>query len=724
MATKKEAFFHPKKIYPTSEQLNIQLASNRIVLAGANAGAAKTTTLVLRIGEAIERGVWPQSILALVFTVEARDVMRQRLFDLGVRHADRIKVITVDEYAQEMLETRIHNSPVLHMKRAEDLKDYVIEAVHKVGKLAEQRPDKYDFLDLRTHSVAISQFLDGQLNVKMRLAREQPALEDICDVEERAAFLGITPTDYLILVEYERIRGALSDDILSDSVRFRGSYDATYDLARGLHYAADDVKGFLPQYRLVVCDEMHDMNEASFTVLKALISQPQCYFVGAGDKDQVIYSKLGADSVFMESRFSEFQPSPVSYPLTDSYRYGPYVAYTMEEFKGKAISSRLAKTSHIVELHYPKEDECASLIVQMLQKLELDKQRLDDCAILIRDRHQSIPIENALIDADIHYQTLDMKPYMQRDEILFLRGMVAAAFNNLDKVKSTDIRAAIFEALMIFGESELPKEEFESIKKEILKHPRELGWYWFSSGPLRSYREEGVPDRVSETINYIKEQGEAAAAVDVLRQVCKIMDLDRLTRRIYIHPADIGVVSKTIEGFIKTAEKNSMSVVAFFDSISARENYLTNRRNRKNAVLLERIASVKGKEYDQVIMPFLEAGEFPSRLGSLKEEENLFYVGITRVKSDLTLLSPEDETKRSPFIKRMRLHETFDRANEAVISNEEQDNEVATRRYDLNVPFAEKDLIKAMGAAWDAVRKVWYLREGMPLKPFKQWLRR
>jgi hypothetical protein len=40
----------------------------------------------------------------------------------------------------------------------------------------------------------------------------------------------------------------------------------------------------------------------------------------------------------------------------------------------------------------------------------------------------------------------------------------------------------------------------------------------------------------------------------------------------------------------------------------------------------------------------------------------------------------------------------------------------------LNVPFAEKDQAKSLGARWDAVRRKWYVEDGALLTPFQRWL--
>lgn len=40
----------------------------------------------------------------------------------------------------------------------------------------------------------------------------------------------------------------------------------------------------------------------------------------------------------------------------------------------------------------------------------------------------------------------------------------------------------------------------------------------------------------------------------------------------------------------------------------------------------------------------------------------------------------------------------------------------------LNVPYAEKDEAKKLGAKWDATRKKWYVPQGLNAEPFSRWV--
>lgn len=42
-------------------------------------------------------------------------------------------------------------------------------------------------------------------------------------------------------------------------------------------------------------------------------------------------------------------------------------------------------------------------------------------------------------------------------------------------------------------------------------------------------------------------------------------------------------------------------------------------------------------------------------------------------------------------------------------------------RFDLKVPFADKDAAKKLGARWDAARKIWYVADKENMSPFSTW---
>jgi DNA helicase-2/ATP-dependent DNA helicase PcrA len=703
--------FTPQGLNRTPEQTAIQLAQNKVVLIDANAGAAKTTTLALRIGEALARKLAPEQILALVFTPEARDVMRQRLLDIGIPYATatRVDVATFEEFSARML-AQGGACAAERLPQARQLKPYVLHALERVS---ERYLGQVDYLDIRTHNIALSQFLDVQLTLKATMALDADL--EYMELEEAAELLKVPLTDYLTTVEYETMR--LGGD---EGAQFRGPFDATYDLARRLSQLAESAQA-LPGYRVVVCDELHDLNEAAFRILNALIARPDCYFVGAGDKDQVIYTRLGASQDFLEHRFAQHYPALKHYPLTYTYRHGPHLAYAMKEFKNKPVESSLPLHTDIKQLHYDDAGGCGERVVDAVKAWKRDGYPLEACAILLRDRHQSIAVENALLKAKIGYRTPAMAGYLQRDEILFLRGMIAIALRDLEAVKSLEVRAAIVEALAVFGEVSLTPERLEMAKREVARTPSLLSDFYTLY--IDSAGRSGMRGAIAAAIAYASALDPATRADEALLAISAQMDLEQAARRIFVRPYEASVVSKSLAGFIAFAAQTGLSLAEFWQTLNAAEAFAS-RKREKDYVTIDCVANAKGKEFEHVILPFMETGEFPNPMSDTREEENLFYVAATRAKLRLTLLSPSDKERRSPYLARMRLGPTAAAAEQAIVRNEAAAKEQAPTRYYLSASIHEAQQVKALGAKFDWQRKAWYVEPGADLEPFGRWLRR
>nr|WP_315393471.1 ATP-dependent helicase [uncultured Duganella sp.] len=715
--------FTPQGLVPTPEQTAIQLSQHKTVLVDANAGAAKTTTLALRIGEAIARKLPPEQILALTFTPEARDVLRQRLIDVGVPAAlvARVAVLTFEDFAARQLDA-IDGDNLRLCGDARQLKPHALAAVDRVGQ---RYAGRLEGLELHTHGIALSQFLDVQLGLKATMALASDV--DFLGLEDIAEQLGVPLADYLTTVEYETLRldggaGAV----------FRGPFDATYDLACNLDAGARLAERF-PDHRLVLCDELHDLNEASFRILDALIGRPQCFFVGAGDKDQVIHARLGASEEYIKSRFAERYPRLARYPLTYSYRHGPHLAYAMAAFKHKAVESSLPLHTHIGQAHYDSAAGCAQLVVAAVRQWKADGHALDGCAILIRDRHQSMAIENALIEADIDYRTPAMAGYLQRDEILFLRGMLAIALRDFAAVKSEQVRGAIVDAMTAFSEMKFSARRLDNFKTQIARDPALLGELFMIDDERGDGEEIGYRDVASlatkkaviDAIAWLSGVDPATPAAGVLTELCERVTLVATARRIFVRPYDAGVVNKTVAGLLASAAASGQSLAQFWAAMNAREAFVRRKRERK-AVLIECVANAKGKEFEHVILPLLEVGEFPHPTQPRRDEENLFYVGATRARARLTLLSPADPARRSGFIADMRLQQSAPAADAAIARNAAKPAVAAAapgRQY-LSASFHEKDEVKALGAQFDIARRAWYVENGRDMSPFARWMKK
>lgn len=705
--------FIPRGITATAEQQAIQCSTHPISLIEANAGAAKTTTLALRIAEALARGLAPQKILALVFTSEALAVLQQRLLDIGVAPfmVRQLALHTVEGFARQTLafweEQRPPSLETLH-----ELKPIALEALERLSQHYEHS-DERSALDFRTHHVALSQFFASQLRLKASMSL---ALNEDESAAEKALMAGVTYSDFLWTQYYEKVRQSPYEGVL-----FRGPFDGTYDLACTLMQSPDLLR-LLPEYELIVVDELHDANEASFQILRALLVRPNTYLVAAGDRDQVIYKQLAADASYLHERFAIYFAAIKTYPLSYTYRHGPYLAYAVAAFKHKKVDSALALGTQI-HLHEYAETEAELAVRPVVQAILAWQSQggcLAQCAVLLRDEHQSTALENAFLKAQLPYQLLGMKGYLQRDEILFLRGLLALAFNDLVAISSNQVRQQLVRALALFSEITLNEHFLAEAAAEIADMPQLLPVFY--KGQIQRTGSEQGRWRIEAALNYLQNIAPHTPAHEVLRTLCEQLDMESVARRIYVFDHQADVIQKSIAGFIQIAQDLALSAADFYQWCARNEP--ATPQTAQQAVVVACVAQAKGKEYEHVLLPFLAHGEFPSTKNSGQIEQNLFYVAVTRAQKRLSLFVPQAEYKRSDYVKALQLESMKAPAQKRLVQLQQQQQTAApsqTNRLDLRVPFAEKDAAKALGARWDSTKRVWYVPSSVDSAKFKKW---
>ncbi|MFM9436234.1 DNA helicase II / ATP-dependent DNA helicase PcrA [Janthinobacterium sp. CG_23.3] len=648
MSIENAAQFIPKRIKPTAEQLAIQTAQQRVVLIDANAGAAKTTTLALRLAESLYRGRLPERTLALVFTQAAKLALKQRLAEIGIAApiVKRLTVETFDDLARAIL-LKLEPRAPKSVASWEELRPYALVALDNVShNYAHRYP-----LEISTTNTAVAQFLKLQLRTKARLDFHGPDFE-YNSIEDNIEMLGMSRTNYLWIREYERMRGADSGEI-----EFRAQFDATYDLVRLMAEDAP-LREQLPQFQVIVADELHDLNEASFRLLAMLIRRGNAYFCGAGDKDQVIYTWSGADQRFLRERFGEAFPALRRYPLTRTYRYGPELAQAVGAFKNKPSESALARGTRIDLLTYDAADPaaCAAQLVAALKQWHAAGHGYGTVAVLLRDRDQSIRVETALFQQHIPYSFVEMQSYLCSQEVLMMRGMVAIARKDLHGVKSAQRRAEILEALIVFAEIPFTRAELQQAKDDVSTYPELLEG--FLTNQLGKSANKDKAALTLAAVDYLRELDPATPAGGALQHVFDVMKLDQTARRIYVDPDGARVVAKSISGFIAVCTEAGTDLASFSQWLGAMEDGQADAKSQ-DQVAIACIDRIKGLEYAHVIVPYLAIDEFPRSKAEPREEENRFYVAVTRAKERLTLLTPEDPSYRSRYVEAMRIDQAM-----------------------------------------------------------------
>lgn len=698
--------FQPAAFTPTAEQVAIQTNRARHVIAMANAGAAKTTTLALRIAESITRRVAPEHIIVLSFSAEAARVLQQRLVEVGLDPglARRVRCTTFDDFARDTLRA-LEGGDTPFLASFEALAPHVRAAVAELHRLNALRQAPRE-LWLPEHNAQIADFLQIARRLKTQLVR--PALEEDETVAMRADALDIAEGVFALYRQLEKERAGDGE-----ACRWRTVFDATYDLACLL--TGSDPPPTLPKYRMVIVDELQDMNPASYACLEHLLAQGSAFFTGAGDFDQVIHRWAGAGTNFIRSRFGAGWHSVRRLPLTMTFRHGAAMALATAALKAKEVVSGRDHAARIEIEAYADAGDAARRTVARVLDWQRRSRRLDRCAIILRSPDQSIAIENALLEAGIGVRVEGLESYFLRPEILMLRGVIAFALEDYESIPGAERRLQVLQALELWQELAWATSRIEDLKTAAaqpelfdaflqgrLLQPQTLADRAAAGlsddeetqaahrllALLARLRREGRHDEadvllsrqraaaqaVAETPAQQSARVRLAGALEILRaapadetadvaleRAVAALELERVAQRIFIDPASAAAVSRSIAGFIDAARRSGRPLREFAQWLRQAEERVAELRRRKT-VLLCTVEAAKGQEFDAVILPLLEEGAFPLAGCDRSEESNRFYVAATRMRDELTLLVPAEPARLSPFVSAMKIGDAIARA--------------------------------------------------------------
>ncbi|MCU7371809.1 ATP-dependent helicase [Paucibacter sp. O1-1] len=662
MSLPKTARFVTQAFAPTEEQLRIQTSAQPTLLIEAAAGAAKTSTLALRIAESLALGTDPRSMLALTFTPTAVLALRQtlRLIGVAAEPLAALRIESCDAYATAVLkrlEGRDARRPVQSLSRPEQLKPHVWQAV---ADAADNPVERYpEELNPPTYGsdAYVGQFLRRIEGIKGRLLLELHPADSGDSPDYAADELGLDYGLLRMLRSYEALRWPAGED----HPLFRGPLDASYDLAR-LLLDPDTAALPLGDFDELFVDEMHDCNEAMFTILKALLRrEPAPLFCAVGDRHQVIHQHSGADARFMgQALDQETGRSVQRLPLSQSFRYGASVAGWMSRHTGKPVRAAAERSTELQTLSYggPGESDqpsCEEVLVAALQRWRREQRReavYASCAVLLRHESQSVLIENALHAHGITHRFMGFGSYLQRPEVLFVRSVYAIASGRLDTLGGAATRALIPAALFemtqarIVDEDDPDHESADAFVREAAGHAAESEQVIASlfSGHVMARSPAPVRRRLELALASVRQGAGFEAFLAAL-------DMPAFARAVFVEQQRRDEVQRHMQGLLAAARQQD-SVLEFFRRLQALDEANARRladhaagKVRSNklalpAITLASAAHVKGLEFEHVLLPYLEQGVFPQARAELADERNLFYVAVTRARQRLSLMVP------------------------------------------------------------------------------------
>ena len=392
-----------------------------LILAGA--GSGKTRVITSRIAWLIrEKGVAPDSILAVTFTNKAASEM-----------ADRVDRLLGHSSLAKPLIATFHSMCVRMLRRD-------IEAL-KVGNEGLTRA--FAIYDENDQQAIVKQVMRRmgldikQLTPRTVLGRISWAKNHMVDPQEYY-LASKDPNSERIAHIYQSYRAELRknnaldfDDLLLEAVRL-------------LKVSGEVRERYQRRYRYLLVDEYQDTNRPQYELMKLLAGEAK-NVCAVGDEDQSIYSWRGADirNILV---FEKDFPNARIVRLEQNYRStqvileaaGAVVANNLRR-KGKKLWTDRQGGSLIGYYEAPDGENEALFIADRVQKFQREAEasgKADEahCAVLYRTNSQSRLVEEALRRYNIRYTMVGGFSFYERAEIKDLLGYLRMIRNPHDSM--------------------------------------------------------------------------------------------------------------------------------------------------------------------------------------------------------------------------------------------------------------------------------------------------
>ena len=589
-----------------------------LILAGA--GSGKTTVLVNRVEHIISsRLATPWQVLAITFTNKAAGELCERL------------VNAIGDEANDIWAYTFHSCCSRILRRFGERIGYTNHFTI------------YDTDDSRR----VMKQCQKQLGIEDKLINHKSILAEI----SRAKDSLISPDEYKqtsqndfrkskIAECYEMYQKELKksdamdfDDIIFNTVKLLEENEDVRDL-------------YQTQFKYVMVDEYQDTNHAQY-VLTSLLADKYKNICVVGDDDQSIYRFRGATIENILSFENHYKGAKVirleeNYRSTQNILDGANAVISHNKNrKGKTLFTRSGSGDKIVYKTVMSESEESQYIIDEIIKNVDNGMKYSDHAILYRMNAQSRNLEVMLTKSGISHRIIGGHRFFDRKEIKDIVSYLAVINNPSDNVRLQRIinvpKRAIGDTMfanVLEIAAGLGMSAFEVCERadEFQKTSRSASKLMGFTKMIRDFQ-ECIEDGMG--LN------------DLLQEVLeKTKYLDFLHEDIETYDDRVNNIKELSSMFIKYEEESEDANLSEFLEDVALISDIDSYNEDEDAVVLMTLHSAKGLEFPVVFIPGMEEGIFPGNQSmfseeDLEEERRLAYVGITRAKKKLYLISSQ-----------------------------------------------------------------------------------
>ena len=586
-----------------------------LILAGA--GTGKTRTITARMAHMVDKGIPPETILAVTFTNKASNEMRERVIDMVADgKGKKIVLGTFHAFCVKLLRE--------HAEKLGFKKNWTIYTQSEQTSLIKRIVARMVTKDETYDAAKIQSRISSAKNSGQSLGDPEHSLEAAVMEAYKSEMRALNAMDFddLILLGVELLEE-------HESVRFR----------------------VRDQHRYVMVDEFQDTNGLQMRLLNALVGPPYNVCV-VGDDDQSIYGWRGADITNI-LEFERFFPDPHVIKLEENYRSTTPILHTANSLiknnagrRPKTLWSRNPGTDNVRLVVTEDDAEEAEMIVSEIEKYHFQNaQPYEDFAVLFRTNEQSRVLEQQFRQRKVPYRVVGSRSFFDRREIKDICAYLNVLHNphddmNLLRILNTPTRG------IGNGTAELAREESMGRGCSI--------WVVLSDPSFQRKLPEKSRTAVQGFVDIVhKYAGPASAPGTFINEMTKVL-LAEVGYMAYLEkvakkPEEYATWATCVDSFLAQIaeydERNRTGGLAgFLDEIclnDEREDKKEDDIMKKKGVCLITMHASKGLEFPVVYLPGCEQGILPHKRsyeeGRVDEERRLLYVGLTRAMKKLTV---------------------------------------------------------------------------------------
>lgn len=586
-----------------AQQQEAVRATDGPILLLAVPGSGKTTTLIARLGYlVIGKGVSPETILTMTYTVAATGEMKDRFAKkFGSQYADKMNFKTINAVCASIIRSYEWYG-------------------HKAFKLVSDEGE-------------ISKILTG---IWLNVCKKYPTESDIKELRMKITYVKnqMVPKKELDSVTVSSSDGTISiKELYEEYVRFmRDSSLMDFDDQLVFSYQIlkknpKILKRFQDKYQYICVDEAQDTSFIQHRIIQMLAEKSRNIFM-VGDEDQSIYGFRAAYPKALLEFERTWKDAKVLF-IETNYRSTPEIVGTSMDFirqnkkrrdkKMKAFNPSGAK----IDILWAK-----NRIQQFDMIADIAHDATEPVTFLYRNNDTALPIIDTLDRSGIPYKvravdSLFFTNIIYRDVMCIFRLALnpsdGEAFMQIYYKLGLYVKKAVAEEAVAMGGNIL-----FGLKNQVGKYTKgKLGSIIADFKKIPNLAPANAIDLIYEMGygDYLEQHGIDSFRLNIMRT--------------------LGVREKTIPEFIKRLEYLQKVIRAGSKTDNAK-------------ILLSTIHSAKGLEYDNVVLVDVADGVFPSNSKDtdIEEEKRLFYVAMTRARKKLCIFAfREEESEFTEYVR-------------------------------------------------------------------------